>query len=100
MHPFLQNRKLADFTRAQGIHITAYMPLAYGKVMHDPVLQRIAQAHDASPAQVALAWLLQQGCAVIPSSTGRTPPRRGALSMLCKRMMRCRMYFVSTPVGC
>ncbi|MGY2489990.1 2,5-didehydrogluconate reductase DkgB [Cupriavidus sp. CP313] len=71
MHPFLQNRKLADFTRAQGIHITAYMPLAYGKVMQDPVLQRIAQAHDASPAQVALAWLLQQGYAVIPSSTRR-----------------------------
>ncbi|AGW90602.1 2,5-didehydrogluconate reductase DkgB [Cupriavidus necator] len=71
MHPFLQNRKLADFTRSQGIHITAYMPLAYGKVMQDPVLQRIAQAHDASPAQVALAWLLQQGYAVIPSSTKR-----------------------------
>ncbi|WP_354682229.1 2,5-didehydrogluconate reductase DkgB [Cupriavidus necator] len=71
MHPFLQNRNLADFTRSQGIHITAYMPLAYGKVMQDPVLQRIAQAHDASPAQVALAWLLQQGYAVIPSSTKR-----------------------------
>ncbi|WP_042885881.1 2,5-didehydrogluconate reductase DkgB [Cupriavidus necator] len=71
MHPFLQNRKLADFTRSQGIRITAYMPLAYGKVMQDPVLQRIAQTHDASPAQVALAWLLRQGYAVIPSSTKR-----------------------------
>ncbi|WP_454735936.1 2,5-didehydrogluconate reductase DkgB [Cupriavidus necator] len=71
MHPFLQNRKLADFTRARGIHLTAYMPLAYGKVMHDAVLQQIAQTHDASPAQVALAWLLQQGYAVIPSSTKR-----------------------------
>lgn len=71
MHPFLQNRKLAEFARSQGIHITAYMPLAYGRVMQDPVLQRIARAHDASPAQVALAWLLQQGYAVIPSSTRR-----------------------------
>ncbi|WP_455282041.1 2,5-didehydrogluconate reductase DkgB [Cupriavidus necator] len=71
MHPFLQNRKLAEFARSQGIHITAYMPLAYGKVMQDPELRRIAQAHDASPAQVALAWLLQQGYAVIPSSTRR-----------------------------
>ncbi len=71
LHPFLQNRKLAAFMKAQGIHLTAYMPLAYGKVMQDAVLKRIAAAHGATPAQVALAWLLQQGHAVIPSSTKR-----------------------------
>lgn len=71
VHPFLQNRKVIDFARQHGIHITAYMPLAYGKVMQDETLKRIGQAHNASPAQVALAWLLQQGFAVIPSSTKR-----------------------------
>ncbi|CAL96247.1 2,5-didehydrogluconate reductase DkgB [Azoarcus olearius] len=71
LHPLLQNRKLAGFARAQGIHLTAYMPLAYGKVLAEPVVQRIAAAHDATPAQVALAWLLQQDHAVIPSSTRR-----------------------------
>ncbi|MOA21953.1 2,5-diketo-D-gluconic acid reductase B [compost metagenome] len=71
IHPFLQNRKVVDFARSQGIHLTAYMPLAYGKVMQDPVIQGIAAAHDATPAQVTLAWLLQQGFAVIPSSTRR-----------------------------
>ncbi|UVE17847.1 2,5-didehydrogluconate reductase DkgB [Pseudomonas sp. LS44] len=71
IHPFLQNRKLVEFARANGIHLTAYMPLAYGKVLDDPVLQRIAAEHAASPTQVALAWLLQQGFAVIPSSTKR-----------------------------
>ncbi|MFL9811887.1 2,5-didehydrogluconate reductase DkgB [Stutzerimonas sp. VN223-3] len=71
VHPFLQNRKVIDFARSQGIHITAYMPLAYGKVMQDEVLQRIGESHNASPAQIALAWLLQQGFAVIPSSTKR-----------------------------
>ncbi|TBU87338.1 2,5-didehydrogluconate reductase DkgB [Phytopseudomonas dryadis] len=71
IHPFLQNRKVVDFAREHGIHLTAYMPLAYGKVMSDPVIQGIASSHDATPAQVALAWLLQQGFAVIPSSTKR-----------------------------
>ncbi|MCJ0975831.1 2,5-didehydrogluconate reductase DkgB [Pseudomonas sp. PS1] len=71
VHPFLQNRKVIDFARQHGIHITAYMPLAYGKVMQDDTLKRIGQAHNASPAQVALAWLLQQGFAAIPSSTKR-----------------------------
>ncbi|NYI00058.1 2,5-didehydrogluconate reductase DkgB [Cupriavidus plantarum] len=71
VHPFLQNRKLAAFMREQGLHLTAYMPLAYGKVMDDIVLKRIAADHQATPAQVSLAWLMQQGYAVIPSSTRR-----------------------------
>lgn len=71
VHPFLQNRKLIHFLREQGIHITAYMPLAVGKVLHEPVIQQIAEAHQATPAQIALAWSLQQGFAVIPSSTKR-----------------------------
>ncbi len=71
IHPFLQNRKVVEFARAQGIHLTAYMPLAYGKVMTDPTLIGIAKAHQANPAQIALAWSLQQGFATIPSSTKR-----------------------------
>ncbi|MCS3804561.1 2,5-diketo-D-gluconate reductase B [Chromobacterium alkanivorans] len=70
-HPFLQNRKLLDFCREQEVPVTAYMPLAYGKVMAEPLLQRIAARHQASPAQVALAWLLRRGLSVIPSSTRR-----------------------------
>lgn len=71
IHPFLQNRKVVDFARSEGIHITAYMPLAYGKVMADPVIAAIAARHGVTPAQVALSWSLQQGFAVIPSSTKR-----------------------------
>ncbi|MBP1315470.1 MULTISPECIES: 2,5-didehydrogluconate reductase DkgB [Herbaspirillum] len=71
IHPFLQNRKVIDFARAKGIHLTAYMPLAYGKVMEDATLLEIAARHGVSAAQVALAWSLQQGFAVIPSSTRR-----------------------------
>jgi len=71
VHPFLQNRTLVEFAQQQGIHITAYMPLAVGRVMEEPVIQKIAQAHNATAAQIALAWSLQQGFAVIPSSTKR-----------------------------
>ena len=63
---------MVAFAQEHGIHLTAYMPLAYGKVMSDPVIQQIAASHGANPAQVALAWALQQGFAVIPSSTKRT----------------------------
>jgi len=71
LHPFLQNRTVAAFAQAAGIHVTAYMPLAYGKVMADPVIAAIAARLDATPAQVALAWLMAKGYAVIPSSTRR-----------------------------
>lgn len=69
IHPFLQNRKLAEFAARHGIHLTAYMPLAYGKVLQEPVIQQIALKHGVTSPQVSLAWLLQQGHAVIPSST-------------------------------
>lgn len=72
LHPFLQNRKLVEFAHDQGIHITSYMTLAYGKVMEEPILQQIGEKHSASPAQIVLAWALQLGYAVIPSSTKRS----------------------------
>ena len=71
LHPYLQNRKVAAFAREMGIHVTAYMPLAYGKVMDDPVIGRIATRLGATAAQVTLAWLMAKGHAVIPSSTRR-----------------------------
>lgn len=71
LSPYLQNRKLAAFVQDQGITVTSYMTLAYGKVLKDPVLVEIADKHQATVAQVALAWALQLGYAVIPSSTRR-----------------------------
>lgn len=71
LHPYLQNHSVVDFAKQQGIHITSYMTLAYGKVLHDPLLADIARQHGATTAQVALAWAMQQGYAVIPSSTKR-----------------------------
>lgn len=71
LSPYLQNRKVAEFARSQGIRITSYMTLAYGKVLKDPVIGAIARSHDATPAQVVLAWAMQLGHSVIPSSTKR-----------------------------
>jgi diketogulonate reductase-like aldo/keto reductase len=71
LSPYLQNHKLVDFLQAQNIDVTSYMTLAYGKVLNDPVLMHIAQQHQVSTAQISLAWALQRGFAVIPSSTKR-----------------------------
>ncbi len=71
VHPLLQNRKVVEFCQEQGIALTAYMPLAYGKVLTEPLLVEIGKRHGVSAAQVSLAWLLAQGMTVIPSSTKR-----------------------------
>ncbi|MEG0201690.1 MAG: 2,5-didehydrogluconate reductase DkgB [Comamonas sp.] len=71
LSPYLQNRQLTAFLTEQGIQTTSYMTLAYGKVLKDAVLAEIAAKHEATVAQVALAWALQLGYAVIPSSTRR-----------------------------
>lgn len=71
LHPYLQNRRLVEFMHSQDVAVTSYMTLGYGKVLQDPVIQEIATQHNATPAQVTLAWAMQLGYAVIPSSTRR-----------------------------
>lgn len=69
VHPFLTNRKVVDAIQRAGLTVTAYMPLAVGKVLEDPTLKKLGEKYDASAAQVALAWLHQKDIVVIPSST-------------------------------
>jgi 2,5-diketo-D-gluconate reductase B len=71
LHPYLQGPALRAAARELGVHLTAYMPLAYGKVVDDPAIQAVAARHGATAAQVTLAWLMAKGHAVIPSSTRR-----------------------------
>ena len=71
LSPYLQNRKVVDWAKANNIHITAYMTLAYGKALKDEVINMIAHKHSSTAAQVILAWAMQLGYSVIPSSTKR-----------------------------
>lgn len=71
LSPYLQNKPLVNFLNTQQIDVTSYMTLAYGKVLDNDVLKEIAHHHQASTAQIALAWAMQNGYAVIPSSTKR-----------------------------
>lgn len=71
LSPYLQNRKVVNWAKEKGIHITSYMTLAYGKALKDEVIARIADKHNATAAQVILAWAMGEGYAVIPSSTKR-----------------------------
>ncbi len=58
------------FCDSKGIPMMAYCPLDQGSLLSEPVLQQIAENHNATPAQIALAWLLKQlGVIAIPKSS-------------------------------
>jgi diketogulonate reductase-like aldo/keto reductase len=62
--------ELIPWCRERGIAIMAYTPLGQGRMLQDKALAEVAARHGASPAQVALAWLLRRdGMMVIPKAT-------------------------------
>ena len=68
-HPFLDQSEMLAYVRERGIALTAYAPLAQGRVTQNEVLQRIGEKYGVSAAQVAIAWLLgQDGVVAIPKA--------------------------------
>jgi diketogulonate reductase-like aldo/keto reductase len=69
LHPFLDQSQTIAASRKAGMSVTAYSPVARGKVMRDAVLARVAKAHGRSPAQISLRYLVQQDIIVIPKTS-------------------------------
>ena len=59
-HPFLGQERVLELAREHDLLVTAYSPLAKGRVSDEPVLVEIGEAHGKTPGQVALRWLLEQ----------------------------------------
>lgn len=68
LHPYLTQPELREFHAAHEIATEAWSPLAQGAVLDDPVIVEVAKSHDATAAQVVLAWHLALGNVVIPKS--------------------------------
>lgn len=68
-HPYLPQDELLALAREDGHALVAYTPLVKGRIAEDPLLQEIGDEVDATPSQVALAWLLERGATPIPKST-------------------------------
>ena len=71
LHPYFRQEALTRYARRHGFALTAYTPLARGRVCEDSLLLEIAREHGRTPAQIALAWALGKGHAVIPKASRR-----------------------------
>jgi 2,5-diketo-D-gluconate reductase B len=74
-HPFLDQSAVLEVCRDRDAELTAYRPLGKGEALEDPTIREIAAAHQATPAQVTLAWLIrQERVSALPKAS--SPERR------------------------
>lgn len=60
---------LLPWCREQRLPVMAYSPIEQGRLLGEPVLRRVAERHEATPAQAAIAWVLaQDGVCAIPKA--------------------------------
>jgi 2,5-diketo-D-gluconate reductase A len=71
-HPYLTQDDVRAFDFDNDIATEAWSPIAQGKVLGDPVIQKIADRVGKTTAQVTLRWHIQRGDIVFPKSTTRS----------------------------
>jgi 2,5-diketo-D-gluconate reductase B len=101
-HPFLSQAKVLAKLAEHGMSLTAYCPLARGKVVDDPVLAEIGRAHGKSATQVALRWLVQQdGVIAIPrsSSEARIEANFKVFDFALSAAEMARIHGLGSPKG-
>jgi len=75
-HPYLPEWELLDYCRNNGIVFQAFAALGHSSepnLLADPIIRSIAKRVAKTPAQVALAWAIQRGTALL--TTSKTPGR-------------------------
>ncbi|ODQ50206.1 Aldo/keto reductase [Saitoella complicata NRRL Y-17804] len=68
LHPWCQQRPITTYCSSLKIPLLAYCPLVRAQRSTDPILTRIATAHNVSWAQVLVRWALQKGFVPLPKS--------------------------------
>jgi diketogulonate reductase-like aldo/keto reductase len=68
MHPLLQQDELRAHADRHDYRLVAYAPIARNAVADVPEIRAVAEKHDATPAQVSLAWVLAKGAVPIPKA--------------------------------
>jgi 2,5-diketo-D-gluconate reductase B len=72
-HPYQSQSAVLAATRGFGLMVTAYSPVAKGRVARDAGLAAIGRKYGKSAVQVTLRWLIDQdGVAAIPKAASRT----------------------------
>src|SRR5215213_30036 len=69
LHPLLNQAELRAVNESRGVVTEAYGPLGVGRLLDNPTIVSIAEAHGKTPAQALIRWSIQLGNDVIPRSS-------------------------------
>uniref|UniRef100_A0A915L188 NADP-dependent oxidoreductase domain-containing protein n=1 Tax=Romanomermis culicivorax TaxID=13658 RepID=A0A915L188_ROMCU len=72
-HPHCNTRDVLDYCRKNGIHFQAYSSLggahSHGALLREPLILDLSNKYACQPAQLLLAWALNQKVSVLPKTT-------------------------------
>ena len=69
LHPLLNQAAMRAVNTARDVVTEAYGPLGVGRLLDNPTIVSVAEAHGKTPAQVLIRWSIQLGNVVIPRSS-------------------------------
>lgn len=69
LHAGFTQPELRAYHEAHDILTEAWAPIARGSNFEDPAIRAVADAHEATPAQVSLSYLMRLGCSVVPKTS-------------------------------
>lgn len=78
LHPRMSQEELRSFCNEHNIKVEAWSPIARGRILEDSSINKIADRHGKSAAQVILRWHLQNGVIIIPKSVHEERLRENA----------------------
>jgi diketogulonate reductase-like aldo/keto reductase len=94
-HPYLDQARLLAAVRRHNLAITAYCPIALGRVARDPRLTAIGRKHGKSAVQAALRWLVQQDDVIAIPKTSKPERLKENLDVFDFRLTDAEMDQVS-----
>ncbi len=71
VNPFVYPKELLEYCKDNNITVTAYSPLARGKVHENSLLKDLGSKYSKTPSQISLRWLIQKDLIVIPKASSK-----------------------------
>lgn len=68
LHKDKVSEALKKYCKENNVQIVAYQPIKRQEVLANTTIQQVASNHNATPAQIAIAWLIAQGALPIPKA--------------------------------
>jgi diketogulonate reductase-like aldo/keto reductase len=94
-HPYLDQARLLAAVRRHHLAITAYCPIALGRVAGDPRLAAIGRAYGKSAVQATLRWLVQQDDVIAIPKTSKPERLKENLDVFDFRLTSTEMDQIS-----